>query len=126
LSENLDKLCQKVKVNLETDRLEEHKEKEGEYQISTLVNGWPSWTSRSQSIWYIPQLKKWGIGPLDSLGSVMVGIWNELESVSEWPYEIKDWEYLSSTVTQQSQVNGWQPETVNEITVECIDRNFRE
>ena len=126
MSENLDKLCQKVKVNLETDRLEEHKEKEDVYQISTLVNGWPSWTSRSQSIWYIPQLKKWGIGPLDSLGSVMVGIWNKLESVSEWPYEIKDWEYLSSTVTQQSQVNGWQPETVNEISVECIDRNFRE
>ena len=126
MSENLDKLCQKVKVNLKTDRLEEHKEKEDVYQISTLVNGWPSWTSRSQSIWYIPQLKKWGIGPLDSLGSVTVGIWNKLESVSEWPYEIKDWEYLSSTVTHQSQVNGWQPETVNEISVECIDRNFRE
>merc|ERR1712129_397800 len=102
-----------------TDRLEEHKEKKGVYQISTLVNGWPSWTSRSQGICYIPQLKKWGIGPLDSLGSVMVGIWNKLESVSEWPYEIKDWEYLSS-------LYGWQPETVNEISVECIDRNFRE
>ena len=121
MSINTDKLCQQIKVDLETGTVvsDTHGEKRGIYQISTAVNGHPSWITRSQAIWYIPQLKKWGIGPLESFGSVMFGIWNKHESVSELPYEIKDWEYLSS-------LYGWQPETVNEISVTCIDRNFRD
>ena len=41
---------------------------QGDYQISTTVNGEPSWKNGAYAIWFMSSSTKWIIGPLHSIG----------------------------------------------------------
>ena len=41
---------------------------QGSYQISTAVNGEPSWKNGAYAIWFVLRLTTWVIGPLNRIG----------------------------------------------------------
>ena len=86
---------------------------QGVYQVqSDQVNGKPYWVSTSQAIWYIPEFKKWGIGPKCFIGTRTRGISSRFENEFDLPYDINDWDYYKGR-------NGWSKGNGNEISVKC-------
>ena len=65
--------CAKLYVSLNNNILKYQDKKQGVYALSTQVNGKLSWTSSTMAIWYIPDSKVWGIGPLSSIGTSFIG-----------------------------------------------------
>ena len=41
---------------------------QGDYQISTAINGEASWNNGEYAIWFVSHLATWYIGPLDKIG----------------------------------------------------------
>merc|ERR1711971_1139581 len=60
--------CQTIKITLKNEVLTHHGEYQGTYEMSTSVNGKPSWTSQSKAIWYIQNRNMWVIGHLRNIG----------------------------------------------------------
>ena len=88
-------------------------QKQGVYELSDDVHGKPSWTSSSMAIWYIQVSKVWGIGPLESIGSSIVGIFGP-NNVLDYPHEIKQWNYVVDENTIETA-------TENEVMIKCTD-----
>ena len=104
--------CQFLRVRLKNNALTAHEEKQDTYQLSSIVNGRPSWISISQAIWYIPQFKNWAVGPLESLGTTNRGISSRFYNEADDPKNIKYWDYYKSG-------SGWISPEVNDIIIEC-------
>ena len=70
--------CSNVSVNLKNEVLNQYEYLQGDYQISTTVNGEPSWKNGAYAIWFMSNNKvcsqyglacgKWIIGPLNRIG----------------------------------------------------------
>ena len=102
-----------MRVRLKNNALNEHKEKEGTYQLlSSNVNGRPSWISISQAIWYIPQFRNWAVGPLKSIGTTNRGISSRFYNEADDPQNVKYWDYYKSGI-------GWVSTDVNDVIIEC-------
>ena len=92
--------------------LTHHGECQGTYEMSTSVNGKPSWTSQSKAIWYIQNCNMWVIGPLSSIGKPNGPIYTTgtlfgANKSSEWNSHIeKTWKKLDK----------------NDFTIECVVR----
>ena len=102
-----------MSVRLKNNALTAHKEKKDTYQLSSIVNGRPSWTSISilRSIWYIPRFKNWAVGPLESLGTTNRGISSRFYNEGDDPQNIKYWDYYKSG-------SGWISPDVNDVIIE--------
>ena len=116
-------VCQSLRVELKYNALEAQQDRKGTYTLSSLVNGQPSWTSESCGcgIWYVQGIKRWMIGPLESIGEEDGGIESnpELGSKLEHPFNIMDWNYHTE--------NGWMPSNgIDEIVIECIGKEDRQ
>ena len=105
--------CAKLNVNLKKDVLKYQDQKQGVYELSDDVHGKPSWTSSSMAIWYISLSKVWGIGPLESIGSSIVGIFGP-KNLLDYPHEIKQWNYVVDENTIETA-------TENEVMIKCTD-----
>ena len=57
-----------VTVSLKNEVSEHKREFTGDYKISEIVNGKPSWKSGENAIWYAPVDNNWLIGYLNKLG----------------------------------------------------------
>ena len=65
------------------------------------------------AIWYIPEFKKWGIGPLESIGTTGRGISETYPMDKDWPYQVEAWDYFDPK-------NDWtQTKNEDDITVKC-------
>ena len=111
-----------MRVKLQNNALEANRDREGTYSLSSLVNGQPSWTSEScgSGIWYVKDIERWMIGPLESIGEED----GEIHSIPklEWkvyPNDIKDWKYYTEE-------DGWMPSKIDEIIIECIGEEDRQ
>ena len=83
---------------------------QGIYKISaTVVNGKPSWTSKSKAIWYIREKKHWLIGNLDDLGDNLAFIFaiNEYSGLDD---QRNEWKYWDG--------RGWK--SAKDINVQCL------
>ena len=98
---------------MNNDILKYQDKKQGTYKISSEVNGKPSWTSSSMAIWYIPESKVWGIGPVGSIGSSFIGIFGSKNGM-DYPYEIKEWKYVIDKDTIETA-------TENDISIKCSE-----
>ena len=112
-SYHLVETCAKLKVILKKDVLKYQDQKQGVYELSDDVHGKPSWTSSSMAIWYIPVSKVWGIGPLESIGSSIVGIFGP-NNVLDYPHEIKQWNYVIDENTIETA-------TETDVIIKCMD-----
>ena len=114
---NLHKFCfvletksQTIKISLKNDVLVHQETFEGTYEMSTPVNGHPSWISSTNAIWSNPDFPAdWVIGKLDDIGKGFGYIHSEgmFLGQNEWLY----W-------------NGSELKTPkeNDIIVECVPR----
>ena len=102
--------CQSLRVILKNNALALHELKPGTYDLSSPINGKPSWTSESQAIWFILQWNQWAIGPIDSLGTTSRGI--RSSQYSKDPQNVVSWDY------NDIESGWWSAE--NDILVECI------
>ena len=115
-------VCQSLRVQLFNDAFEAQWERQGIYHISALVNGQPSWTTPYSGIWYMPELRRWKIGPIESIGLNCEGLESvELGSKLYYPENIhftcKDWNYHT--------MDGWVPANEhNYILVEKRGKNI--
>ena len=109
-------VCQSLRVHLQNNAKEAQWKREGTYLLETKVNGQPSWTSKSCScgIWYLPDIRRWMIGPLKFIGSDQGGIESkDLGNKLEYPENIVDWNYHTEY--------GWVFYNGNDdIIIECI------
>ena len=87
--------------------------KEGTYQLSSTVNGRPSWTTESQAIWYVPEYKDWAIGSLENIGNTLSGISSVDDNEVDDPQHMVSWNYSNG--------DEWVVDEKNDIIVECID-----
>ena len=107
--------CGCLKVKLKNDAFTQQKSWQGTYQSSSTVNGRPSWTSKSQAMWYVPQFKDYRIGHLKDIGSTNGGIATSENDELIDPQHAVSWKYYKGD-------DGWVSSTKeNEIIVECID-----
>ena len=106
--------CQSLRVILKNNVLASHILKPGTYNLSSTINGKPSWTSESQAIWFIPQWNQWAIGPIDSLGTTTRGIRGRIHSsqYGKDPQNVVSWDY-SDMYSRWWSAN-------DDIIVECI------
>ena len=102
--------CPSLRVILKNNVLASHILKPGTYNLSSTINGKPSWTSESQAIWFIPQWNQWAIGPIDSLGTTTRGI--RSSQYSKDPQNVVSWDYSDME-------SGWWSAD-DDIIVECI------
>ena len=100
--------CQSLRVILKNNALALHILKPGTYNLSSTINGKPSWTSESQAIWFIPQWNQWAIGPIDSLGTTRTGILSN--HYGKDPQHVGSWDYYDMET-------GW---LSGDIIVGCI------
>ena len=93
---------------------------QGLYEKSTDINGRPSWiqTAISEAIWYIPEFKKWAIGPLSGRGKEERGIAGHFRDAPSLPYETISWEYYneSDDIFVKESASG-------DISVQCASGN---
>ena len=108
-------VCQYLRVQLQNNALEAQWEREGTYLLASNVNGQPCWISECCGIWYMPDISRWMIGPLESIGLEDGGIESKiLGSKLEYPENIVEWNYHTK--------NGWEfYNGNNDIIIECID-----
>ena len=104
--------CGSFKVNLKNNALTHQGNKQGTFQLSSPVNGRPSWTSESHAIWYIPIYKEWAIGNLDDIGEINGGIISERYSDVDDPRVILSWRYWKGDELVS-------PDEKNDIIIEC-------
>ena len=113
-------VCQSLRVQLFNNAFEAQWERQGIYHISALVNGQPSWTTPYSGIWYMPELRRWKIGPIESIGLNCEGLESvELGNKLYYPEHIhcKDWNYHT--------MDGWVPANEhNYILVEKRGKNI--
>ena len=102
--------CQSLRVILKNNVLALHKLKPGTYNLSSTINGKPSWTSESQAIWFIPQWNQWAIGPIGNLGTTFRGM--RSSQYNKDPQNVVFWEY---NVKKSDWSSGG-----NDIIVECF------
>jgi hypothetical protein len=104
-----------LRFQLQNNALEAQWEREGTYLLASNVNGQPCWISECCGIWYMPDISRWMIGPLESIGLEDGGIESKtLGSKLEYPENIVDWNYHTK--------NGWEFYNGNDdIIIECID-----
>ena len=114
---SLNKFCivletksQTIKISLKNDVLVHQERFEGTYEMSTPVNGHPSWISSTNAIWSNPDFPAdWVIGKLDDIGKNFGYIHSKgmFLGQNEWLY----W-------------NGSELKTPkeNDIIVECVPR----
>ena len=85
---------------------------DGTYKLSTKVNGKESWTTSSNAIWYIPDVKGWGIGPLAYKGTKSRSIRSKFVYDLEQPYDVEYWD------THRS--GSWVTDlSATDVTVKC-------
>ena len=106
----LETKSQTIKISLKNDVLVHQGTFEGTYEMSTPVNGKPSWISSTNAIWCTPDdTDYWIIGKLDDIGTDFGYIHSEgmFLGQNEWLY----W-------------NGSELKTPkeNDIIVECVAR----
>ena len=83
----------------------------GRYEISSDVNGKPSYKMGDDAIWYNERYKSWTIGSINELGgSTGVGIYAK-DNFGGLTDEKNLWRYKFD--------NGWKSAGTNDITVEC-------
>ena len=99
---------------MQNNALEAQRDKEGTYELSSNVNGQPSWISECCGIWYVLVWRIWMIGPLEFIGTDQGGIESKvLGSKVESPEYIVEWNYHTE--------NGWVPYNGNDdVIVGCI------
>ena len=62
--------CQTIKLSLKNDVLFHLPNFEGTYEMSTVINGHPSWISSTNAIWSNPDHPtNWVIGKLEAIGT---------------------------------------------------------
>ena len=107
-------VCQSLRVQLQNNAFKAQREREGTYLLASNVNGQPSWISECCGIWYMPNIRRWMIGPLQSIGEENGGIESKkLGSKLEYPENIVDWNYHTK--------NGWVFDNGNnDIIIECM------
>ena len=103
---------------LRNDVLSKQGVRQGYYHYNGIVNGRHSWKSADQAIWFIPEFKSWGIGPLDSIGKN--GIWitssgNKDESLFNVPSN--KWQYADLDN------NEWKEIKSGDISIICVKGN---
>ena len=81
-----------------------------------MVNGKPSWTSKSSAIWYEQQWNNWNVGVLDDVGSTMAGIYSDDGNLCPFDLPSEMWFYWDG--------NLWTSAGVGEIIVACMNGNF--
>ena len=87
-------------------------------QMTKLFGGFQNLAANDQAICWIPEFSEWGIGPLDSIGSVfrgLTGVPND-ENDLGMPYDqIYTWKYW----------NGyWKTPGANDIKVQCKGNTY--
>ena len=114
LSSVIASLCGSLKVKLKNNVFTHHGYWQGTYQLSSTVNGRPSWTTESYAIRYLPNDKVWGIGKLEDIGNTISGITSVDDNEVDDPQHMLSWNYYSG--------DEWVvPDEKNDIIVECID-----
>ena len=78
---------------MKNDVLAHHGTFEGTYELSTTVNGHPSWISSTSAIWSNPKFPDWWmIGKLDDIGQIgniiATGMFFGQTKTYEWRYSI--------------------------------------
>ena len=108
--------CPILKLILRNDVLSKQGGRQGYYHYNGIVNERDSWTSADQAIWFIPEFKAWGIGPLNGIGKN--GIWitsnnNKNEGLFNVPSN--KWQYVD---------NGkWKDMKSGDISIKCVKGN---
>ena len=94
--------------------LAHHGECQGTYETSALVNGNPSWTSKSTAIWYSQDDNDWQIGDLINIGTDLGVIYTDGMLLT--PNENGKWNYKNYTEKK------WKELDTNDFSIECIAR----
>ena len=114
--------CGSFRVKLKNNAATIQGTRQGTFQLSSPVNGRPSWTSESQAIWYVPIYKEWAIGHLDDIGGTIRGItsdrYNEVDDRVDDPRVILSWQYWNGDEFVP-------PDEKNDIIVECIEGKWK-
>ena len=102
--------CDEITITLENNVLLAQGLHEGIYNISSMVNGKPSWTSMLNGIWYVSEHSLWMIGALDYIGQPTGGLYNLQADKCPFNVPSEMWIYYS---------NGWMYSGANETNVHC-------
>ena len=97
-------VCQSLRVQLFNNAFDAQWERQGIYHISALVNGQPSWTTPYSGIWYMPEIRRWTIGPIESIGLNYGGL-ESMELGSKFYYP----EYIHRIGWNYHTMDGWVP-----------------
>ena len=99
-------------------RVSKHGILQGYFHYNDRVNGKSSWRAVpvDEAIWFIPEFKAWGIGPLKDIGKN--GVWitsinNESESLFNVPSS--KWQYADN--------NEWKDIKSGDISINCAKGN---
>ena len=106
----LETKSQTIKISLKNDVLVHQGIFEGTYEMSTPVNGKPSWVSSTNAIWCIPSdTDYWIIGKLDDIGKNFGYIHSKGMFLVQ-----KEWLYWNGSELKTPKEN--------DIIVECVPR----
>ena len=105
--------CAAIAVTLQYNAQVAQGSYEGIYHNSSRVNGRASWTSTSQTIWYLQEV--WFIGFSYNIGTSAAGIVGDYGSECPFDLPSEKWKYFD---------NGWTNAKENEILVDCLKGNF--
>ena len=102
--------CAAVKISLKRDALVFQGRYAGEYEVSSKVDGKPSFKSGERAIWYNAENDGWIVGILANLGKFTGDIWtkDEFEGLTDGR---NVWKY---------QNQGWKDAGPNDVDVQCI------
>ena len=102
--------CAAVKISLKRDALVFQGRHAGEYELSSKVDGKPSFKSGERAIWYNAENDGWIVGILANLGKFTGDIWtkDEFEGLTDGR---NVWKY---------QNQGWKDAGPNDVDVQCI------
>ena len=109
--------CYTIQVNLKNEYglLKSLKHYEGIYEISSTINGKPSWisTSNHKAIWFINKKNYWLMGKLNRIGNDFAEIFAKSNKYSG-PFNTNNvWQYFN---------NGWKVAKKGDINVQCITK----
>ena len=110
--------CPTLELILRNDVLSKQGGRQGYYHYNGLVNGRHSWKSADQAIWYIPEVKSWGIGPLKIIGES--GFWitsSSYKDESLFSVPSDKWQYADI------ENNKWIDIKSGDISIICVKGN---
>ena len=108
-------LCEAIIVTLEDNPAIAQGGRQGRYNKSMDVNGYPSWTSMSNGIWWASGY--WIIGSVDGIGSLTAGLYSVHGNQCPFDLQSAEWYYYDG-------VTGFVTPLAHEINIHCYTGNF--